>query len=604
MEIRVYYESLEQANHFILPSILAAIKKSGKHVPVELVKLAGDHELYSKEVAPIVFWKEVDAMVTVVEKEVEHPLLLIEFSTAVFTEDHELQRFDGLVAAARNNCIYVKISPSSKISPSEHGGNIDFDLAGPYSLVWRKWKKIFFHFDWKCDEKGVVLVQDDFVSCPKRIEEFDFLIDNIVGELLNKGYYGKWSESLNDRLATNKDLAEWKKRLTESHEDSLSSLNTSRTRWIAKDPILGEAALELKINRFGHAMDPERGMLAYYGCSSAAVISKMLLTAQNDAWYKDTPQESAISGYIKKSGLTTAYDYLYCFALGSGLHSNAEFMDVVRKFEGNPAKMVRYDLTRFIERNFSSLNKPLRTIFGNSRLFAIEDSSGNRRVTFTWQPYEELEFFKDYPATTPLRERTSFDEDDVTYVSIHNILRPNGYRIVAASYPGAQGDRVILVQSGTGRRQQRTYLDIVAFLPDRFTNLQENKPRFVRDTIQEDIDVLAKFKTEQDYKQALRTFQQRFAPNSVKGAVKIGVGFWTHRSFTVSQAKDLDLSHLDYFVYITSDMKKWKVWRTGNGDMFTIADGDVQIPTVSEITPVELRPTSFKSSSLETWSER
>lgn len=237
----------------------------GKDITIRMVKLSGDYESYAKSLAPIVFWKEVDAMITLVEDGDEHPLILLEFSTAVFTEDHELQRFDGLVAAAKNNCIYVKISPSSKTSPSQHGGNINFDFAGPYSLILRKWGKIFFHFDWKCNENGVVQVQENFTSCPKPIEEFDLLVNRVFSEILTKGFSENWAEGVYNKLLSNRNFEEWMNRLKNTPETDLTSLNTSRTRWLRKDDILGAEALELKLNRFGHAMDPERGMLAYYG---------------------------------------------------------------------------------------------------------------------------------------------------------------------------------------------------------------------------------------------------------------------------------------------------------------------------------------------------
>jgi len=96
-EIRIYYESLEQANHFILP----IIKKYNKKSKVKLVRLKGSYKNYSKNVAPIIFWKNPDILITSIIKGEEFPLIQIEFSNAVFTEDHELQRFDGLVAITR-----------------------------------------------------------------------------------------------------------------------------------------------------------------------------------------------------------------------------------------------------------------------------------------------------------------------------------------------------------------------------------------------------------------------------------------------------------------------------------------------------------------------
>jgi len=317
----------------------------------------------------------------------------------------------------------------------------------------------------------------------------------------------------------------------------------------------------------------------------------MMLDEGNDAWYKDIPKEDEIRNYIKRNGLSTAYDFLYCFALGSGLHNNKEFMDIVKAQKKTSFKTATIDLTPFIKNNFFKLSKPLRTIFGFSSLFAIEDSNGERRVILNWKHYDEPDFFKGYADVTPIVERTILEEDDVTYITIHNILRPNGYKIIAASYPGAQADRVILIEPGTGRRQKRKYIDIICYLPDRTTNLQENKDIFQSREIQEDINELSKYKTDETYRQGLKSFQERDAPESVRCVIKIGVGFWSDPNFTISRIKDLDLKKLDYFVCISNDRKHWSIWRTGNQNIFSINNGDVAIPQTYDIVAHEAKQT-------------
>src|SRR5208337_1028652 len=103
----------------------------------------------------------------------------------------------------------------------------------------------------------------------------------------------------------------------------------------------------------------------------------------------------------------------------------------------------------------------------------------------------------------PIQKRTHLDEDDVTYISVHNVLRQNGYKIVAVSYPGAQGDRVALAQEGTGRAQPRRYIDIISYLPKSHSALQENKGLFSANSIQSEIEELAKYKTNKKYKTSI-----------------------------------------------------------------------------------------------------
>ena len=578
MDVRIYFESLEQATYFIYPIIDDALKEIGGTHSIKMVKLKGNYKYYSKKTAPILFWKDPDAMITCIKNGVEYPLLLVEFSNAVFTEDHELQRFDGLVAAARNNCFYAKISPSSKSSPSAHGGNTDFDFTLPYVSIQKKYDKTFFHFEWKCDENGVVEIEENFPSCPKRIKSFESFMNSIIILACKKDISNDWMTVVVSKLKSDPFFSNWISRLTETSNIDFTKFCTSRTKWIPNDSILKKGALELKLNRFGHAMDPERGMLAYYGTICENVVSKMLLSEDNDSWYKDTAGEEQIRKYIKSNGLTNPYDYLFCFALGSGLHRNKSFMNIIAGYKNDSSKSILIDLTEFIQDNFFKLNKPLRTIFGYSSLFAIENRSGEKKVIFKWESYEEPAFFDKYPLTTAILERYTLDEDDVTYISIHNILVPNGYTIIAASYPGSQADRRILIEPGTGRRQPRRYIDIVSFLPNKYTSLQENKGPYSTIAVQSDIQEIVKYKTDPAYSKGLKEFQKMFAPESLKTIVKIGVGFWSDEAFSISKVRDLDLVELDYFVYITNDRKSWNIWSNGKNEMFQYTKGDVKTP--------------------------
>jgi hypothetical protein len=132
--------------------------------------------------------------------------------------------------------------------------------------------------------------------------------------------------------------------------------------------------------------------------------------------------------------------------------------------------------------HFLELNKALRTIFKYSGSFYIEDNNGNKRVLLKWDKFNGLKEFNKLSETTLIRKLSSLDEDLITYITIHNILIPNGYKIIAASYPGAQADRVILIEPGTGRKQKRKYIDIISYLPNKkVTSMQANKGEYSRD---------------------------------------------------------------------------------------------------------------------------
>lgn len=151
---------------------------------------------------------------------------------------------------------------------------------------------------------------------------------------------------------------------------------------------------------------------------------------------------------------------------------------------------------------------------------------------------------------------------------------------------------MILVEPETGRRQKRKYLDIICYLPEKTTNLQENKGAYQPGKVQKDISELSKYKRENAYKDGLKTFLERYATEALRLVVKIGVGFWASRNFRLSRIKNLDLKELDYFVYIANDRRKWNIWRTGKDDMFSITEGDVQIPETYEVIPSENTPST------------
>jgi hypothetical protein len=577
-EIRIYYESLEQGANYIKPIIEKALQKNKQKTEVKLIKLKGSYSYYSKNVAPVVFWKDPDVLVTIIINEVEYPLLLIEFSNAVFTEDHELQRFDGLVAAAENNCIYVKISPITKQSQNQHGGNIDFDYVGPFSLIYKKLQKMFFHFDWKCDEKGIVEVDENFMSCPKEIPNFDIFISEIIKFFANMKFNEEtWIKEFEKSINDNDFVKEWKQKLENFEQPSIEDLSSTRTSW---DSVKKE--LTLKLNRFGHAMDPERGMLSYYGVLFEKTASKMLFNPDNNAWYKDTPKEKEIKKYIDENGLEKGFDFLYCFMLGSGLYGNDSFKKLVKSYEENNDEELNIDLTNFLKENYINLNKAMRTIFKNSIFFIITNGSNEKKVKLTWNNFDRDENYDSFPDISKIKERDCFDEDDVTYITVHNILKKNKFKILAVSYPGAQADRVVLVAPGTGRRQQRRYIDIIAYLPKKCTNLQENKGKYSPSQIQKEITELSKYKTEEDYKQAINSFIDRFNTDAPK-LIKIGVGFWANSKFTVDKLQELDISNLDYFVYLTPNRENWHIWSTGSGAVFELTTGKIYVPQTYEV---------------------
>jgi hypothetical protein len=241
-----------------------------------------------------------------------------------------------------------------------------------------------------------------------------------------------------------------------------------------------------------------------------------------------------------------------------------------------------FDLTKLLSTKWCLLNKPLKTIFKFSRELRIEDKVGNVRVRFTWKDADNKNMGAcSSKKITTISYYDEIDEDLVTYITVHSILRPQGYAILSASYPGAQGDRAILVQAGTGRRQERKYIDIISYSKQRdLTAMQANKGSFSAASINKEIQELEQYKTDTEYIQARKRFLEKFKKGSENSLIKIGVGFWDHGDYYAVMLQQITLKDLDYFVYIASDKKRWIVWKGGNADLLKNYEGDVILPLI------------------------
>jgi len=573
-EIRIYYESLEQANDFFLPLLKNSAKNNNIKIEFKLIKLKSKYKQFSKKVSSIIFWKDPDILVTIIKDGEEIPILFIEFSNAVFTEDHELQRFDGLVTSAENSVIYIKISPKTKKSKSSHGGNKEFDYISSYAAIFKKYKMYFYHFDWPCDKEEMVIVNSNYVSCPEKIEHLEQFLDELIRILNTKGINGL-SNNIQENLSKIIYFKKWYQQINNFSFKSLNEYNSSRAKF-------SQGILELKFNRFAHAMDPERGMLVYYGTLTNNIISKMIFSISNNKWYKATSRENQILEYIKKTKLNKSFHFLNCFSLASGLHKNIEFERIVKKYE-NKNQKIEIDITNFLIKNFYELNKSLRTIFRYSNQFNIEDEKGDIRVILNWNKDINFKNENNHKNITQISISTNINEDDISYSIIHNVLRKNEFRILAVSYPGAQADRVVLVSPGTGRSQPRKYIDIIAYRPEIGIILIENKVKFNSISLQIDIDKITLFKSNIEHKKGIRDFLQKFDSTLSELQIQTGIGFSDKEGTINEHLRKLNLENIDYIFHITNDMKKWRIVNRNKRNLFNKIEGEIEIPQRFEI---------------------
>lgn len=571
-EFRLYYEVLEQAAHYVEPIVTAHEDVSPDDV--SLVELTSSYGGYGRELAPIIFWKDPDVLLTAVRDGREVPLLIVEFSTAVFTEDHELQRFDGLVAAAENECPYVKVSPLSKESGAGHGGNTDFDHVTPYAMIRDAYGEYPFHVDWPVEPSGTQVRTDGtYPSCPPALPELDRLVEAVI-DAAGEGTEDGWTDRLYDSLRGTDAFGAWFDAIDACELPEKGEFDSTR---VFTDEVDGRERLTLKFNRFGHAMDPERGMLPYHSLVDPDIVSTMRFDEANASWYKSTTKEGEIEALID-DGLDDREAFLRAFVLGSGLYQYDGADAILDGYDGR----YEVDISDFVARHYAELNKAPRTIFVFSTAFVIRDGDGGKRVKLTWDEFTQEALFADQPPATRLGERDGLSEDDVTYTVAHTVLRENGFAVESVSYPGAQGDDAVLVEPGEGRRQQRKYVDVVAHRPGEALTLAENKGKFSPRRVQRDVDELRSYRTDESYRDALETFVRKVGLEESTDELLTGVGFWANKRFELSDATGLDLDGLDYVVYLSHDGTRWNLWTNGT-DAFEVTSGTVELPTTYEV---------------------
>ncbi len=71
MEIRIYFECLEQAEYYLNPVITRQVQMIDDTIVVRLVRIKSAAQFFSKLLAPILFWKVSDALITIVYDSIE-----------------------------------------------------------------------------------------------------------------------------------------------------------------------------------------------------------------------------------------------------------------------------------------------------------------------------------------------------------------------------------------------------------------------------------------------------------------------------------------------------------------------------------------------------
>lgn len=590
-EIRVYYESLEQAEFFIKPIIEKIFQKHHLDVPIKIVQLYKSRNnknpsylFYSKSIASIIYRKNPDILVTAIQKNKEEPLCLIEISAAVFTEDHELQRFDALDTALANNCVGIKIS-SFRRSRSSFGGNTNYDHHEMYAILFKKHAKHAFFLEWPTTSNGFAVSTDGiYLSNPSNTQYLSEILSECIDEVLQNGYTEKYLENIISQISKIEYFSDWIKTVEDFELQSPESLSSSRTKWHSKHPDVGIPALEIKVNRMGHEMNPENGMINKYGSQGITQTTRFVFDESYDRWYTYSSNEQKIKDFVKETKLKTAYDFLHCFLLGTNLIKFEEFKKLDKQFQDSNDLLIDISLKENDLKCFNEMKKELKIIFSYSELIKIQNKNEESRVIFRWDKSKLLSLnTNNLSNITPITQKR-MGETEVTYVSAHYAFREKlDCDLVHISYPGELGTP-FLPEPEDGRAQKRIYFDIISKTENNvyICESKSNDLRGVMDDV-EKLSIVGKYS---------KTFHEKFlslhfdiADSSV---VKVGVSFIEPESFSLDDFMTETLSLLDYFILLKNSSKKYCFYSKNNNKWNLEIEDDFVLPTRYEVVKKKL----------------
>ena len=514
-QFRIYYESLEQGANFIRPIIQDVVGEEAEIVLVRRPKNAS--ELNNGSVAALLTMTTPDALITGIYDNKEYPLVLIEFTEAVTTEDHELQRTYGAIAAYLAGAYYLKLA-GEKESEKEFGGAAYNPYSTPKIFMEKVGYEGYVIAKWETEENNPYTLQrsPEFPSCPPNIDIFVSTIQCAVSAFMDN-HNGWYNDSLS-RLANTNEYQVYKRLVDES--SGISELleawqnrrdsNLNKLRYFVRENWIGA-----KINRFGHAMDPDRGILTFISFlfseeKDVYGIYALVRPRGNELMKQDLDSLDTM-----RAKLNTALDVMDSNSLptwlvnaikqaarnATSLNEEIDFQDVWEEhIDRITDSKVVMTLAYFLDGLYLNHNG-IKLKWDRRKLLDTAD----RNLLPAFASHFN---FASYTAPTTLALVTeTVNEDEVSYTLVHKILKPNGFNIVSVSYPGAQGSMAVLPHPELGKAQPREYIDVIA-MPPAGSNidvvLNESKGMFNLSEIRKDTDKIMLYKTCQTHQEALK----------------------------------------------------------------------------------------------------
>lgn len=571
MEIRIYYECLEQGNDYIKPWIDELKKKY--NFKIKLVKQPGKlNQLRNGSIYAIQSLTTPDILITGIINNIEYPLILIEFTEAVTTEDHELQRTYGAVSAYLANMFYLKVS-GNKSSEKVFGGAFYNPYSTPKILREKFNYRGFIIADWitESNDKFNLKRSLDLPGCPPQISIIKDVVQSAVLGFIK--FHNNWFPEALKELEIKDSFKEFDKKVSQADgyekliitwkERSERNSNKNKLRYFVNKEWIGA-----KINRFSHAMDPDRGILTFISFVFSDLfkiygIYALVRPRGGNLLKEDMSSLPKLKLKLKEALLKDGEGIPKWFA--------NELINVVN--QANTINDV-IDFHKVWEKHFSKItdNKVVLTI-----AFFLDSLLLNHNgIRLKWDRKKLLggkdgnfvellkTFFGFSNYTTPIKIRlieNDVDEDEVTYAIVHRVLIPNKFKIVSISYPGSQGGSAILPDPSLGKSQPREYPDIIALLPAGHTNndviLNESKGMFNKSIVERDTQKILRYKKDKKLQSALMeslVVANVLDSNDKLHKIIIGVSFGINsRKTTTWQPANVD------FIFRIVDRKSWAI---------------------------------------------
>ncbi len=499
-EIRIYSEVFEQGLYFLehieeiieeeIPIQIIMINKSRTYIDTSLIALLRNQKKFDLLIAVIINDNG---------QQREIPILFVEYSTAVQTDDHEWQRFDGLFWAIYYQIPYLKISSEGRVSQTagtEFGGGSNLSIEDEQYLI-RQNNGVMHHIHWESLGSSQYLrTHEQYYSCPPHQESLENLLNSIFNTLYDADSIPNF---YNTYFQNNSNLV-----MPTTYNDIFPPANSERLNW---NPTANE--FKLKVNRFGHAMDPERGGLAFFKLISDSLENHFNVIAefqiQRDVLRGRKSYKALFDGVGRERELlqlaTQIFNSGNLIDADNAIRIFKMATNTERLFNNSQRNLISIILndTSLSEFLHQSLNSTIKNILLYANSIILTDLDRNEIVRIEWNHQIVETYFRNKKnriftqlIPLPLRslEYRDMKEDLITYSCIR-LLRNCGLRILAVSYPDAQGERCILI--GEGRQTQRKFIDIIAISErdiDYDVLLQENKEDLNNSGIRSDLEKL------------------------------------------------------------------------------------------------------------------